>query len=58
MANERAYWESKAGRAYLASNNTVEARKLYEALAAQTDNEGIATEARVRLGELSVGSRP
>ncbi len=58
MANERAYWEAKAGRAYLAANNTVEARKLYEALAAQTENEGIATEARVRLGELSVGNRP
>src|SRR5260221_1642782 len=43
MANERAYWDSKAGPPYLASNNTREARKLYEALTPQANNDDTAT---------------
>ena len=58
MANEQAFWNSRAARAYLWAGKTPEGRKLYEALAAQTDNEAIATEAHVRLGELTVGAKP
>ena len=56
--NERGYWRAKAGRAYLAAGKTAESRKIFEALAAQQDNEAVATEARVRLGELTAGSKP
>ncbi len=53
MANERALYLAKAGHAFTAAGKQPEARKVWEALAAQTDNEGLAAEARVRLGELT-----
>jgi predicted negative regulator of RcsB-dependent stress response len=52
------YWMAKAGRAFLEAGKTAEARKIFEGLAAQHDNEAIATEARVRLGELTAGNKP
>jgi predicted negative regulator of RcsB-dependent stress response len=52
MPNEKAYLLSKAGHAYMAAGKQPEARKIWEALAAQEDNQAVAAEARVRLGEL------
>ena len=57
-ANAKGFWMAKAGRAYLDAGKTAESRKIFESLAAQYDNEAVATEARVRLGEMSVGSKP
>ena len=57
MVNEKGFWMSKAGRAYLDGGKREEARKIYEGLAHQSDNEALATEARVRLGELAAGSK-
>lgn len=56
--NEKAYWQSKAARAYLDGGKAAEARKLYESLASQHENDAVATEARVRLGEMVVASKP
>lgn len=56
--NERSFWRAKAARAYLDGDRPAEGRKIFEELAAQHDNEAVATEARVRLGELSVASKP
>ena len=56
--NEKSYWLVKAARAYLDAGKSGEARKLFEGLAAQHDNEAAATEARVRLGELVVATKP
>jgi predicted negative regulator of RcsB-dependent stress response len=53
MPNEKAFLLAKAGHAYMNANKNAEARKIWEALAAQQDNQAVATEARVRLGELS-----
>jgi hypothetical protein len=53
MPNEKAFLMAKAGHAYMNANKNAEARKIWEALAAQQDNQAVATEARVRLGELS-----
>jgi predicted negative regulator of RcsB-dependent stress response len=58
MPNEKNFWLSKAARSYLTAGKTVEARKLFDALAAQTSNEAVATEAHVRLGELAAGGKP
>ncbi len=57
MPNEKSFWEAKASRAYLDAGKTAEARKLLEALAAQSANEAVATEARVRLGELAMAGK-
>jgi predicted negative regulator of RcsB-dependent stress response len=57
MPNEKTYWQSKAARAYLAAGKTPEARKLFEVLAAQTENEAVSTEAHVRLGELAMAGK-
>jgi outer membrane PBP1 activator LpoA protein len=56
--NEKAYWQAKAARAYGEGGKATESRKLFEALAAQHDNEAVATEARVRLGELVAANKP
>jgi predicted negative regulator of RcsB-dependent stress response len=56
--NEKAYWRAKAGRAYLTAGKIPEARKIFEDLAAQSDNDAAATEARVRLGEITAGTKP
>ena len=58
MVLEKASCQAKAARAYAAAGKTAEAKKLFEALAAQSDYAAISTEAKVRLGELSVGSKP
>lgn len=55
---EKNFWLSKAARGYVDAGKAAEGRKLYEVLAAQQDNDAIATEARVRLGELSTSSKP
>jgi predicted negative regulator of RcsB-dependent stress response len=57
MPNEKSFWQAKAARAYLDAGKTTEARKLLEALAAQTENEAVATEAHVRLGELAMAGK-
>ena len=58
MPNEKSFWLSKAARSYMMAGKTPEAKKLYEGLAAQSDNEAVSTEAHVRLGELATGGRP
>jgi len=50
--NERALMLAKIGRAQMAAGNLAKAREAWQALANQTDNAGLAAEARVRLGEL------
>ena len=58
MPNERALLLSKVGRAYAAAGNHDLARKAWEALAGQQDNQALAAEARLRLGELlATGSK-
>ena len=52
VPNERALLLAKIGRAQTAAGNAAKAREAWEALANQTDNAGLAAEARVRLGEL------
>jgi predicted negative regulator of RcsB-dependent stress response len=52
MPNERALLLSKVGRAYAAAGNHDKARQAWEALAVQQDNQALAAEARLRLGEL------
>ena len=56
--NQKGFWMAKAGRAYLEAGKTAEGRKIFEDLAAQHDNEAMATEARIRLGEITAGSKP
>ena len=58
MPNEKSFWLAKAARSYMTAGKTPEARKLFEGLAAQSDNEAVSTEAHVRLGELATGGRP
>ncbi len=53
MVNEKAMYLAKAGRSYLDAGKQPEARKIWETLAAQTENQGLAAEARVRLGEMT-----
>jgi len=50
--NERALLLAKIGRSQAAAGNAAKAREAWDALANQTDNAGLAAEARVRLGEL------
>jgi predicted negative regulator of RcsB-dependent stress response len=52
MPNEKAYLLSKAGHAYMAAGKHTEARRIWEALAANQESPALAAEARVRLGEL------
>jgi predicted negative regulator of RcsB-dependent stress response len=52
MPNERALLLSKVGRAFQAAGNHDKARQTWEALALQQDNQALAAEARLRLGEL------
>ena len=56
--NEKSFWLAKAARAYVEGGKAAEARKIFEDLAAQHDNEAVATEARVRLGEMAVATKP
>ena len=58
MPNEKGFWLTKAARAQMLGNKPDAARKILDGLAAQTENEALATEARVRLGELSAGAKP
>ena len=58
MPNERALLLSKVGRAFAAAGNHDKARQAWEALSAQQDNQALAAEARLRLGELlATGSK-
>ena len=56
--NEKGFWMAKAGRSDLDAGKTAEARRIFEDLAAQHDNEAMAAEARVRLGEITGGGKP
>ena len=58
MPNEKNFLLSKAARAYILAGKNPEAKKLLEGLAAQADNDALATEAHVRLGELATGGKP
>jgi predicted negative regulator of RcsB-dependent stress response len=58
MVLEKAQIQAKEARAYAAAGKTAEARKLFEALANQSDFAAVSAEAKVRLGELSVGGKP
>ena len=55
---EKTMYEAKAARAYAAAGKSAEAKKLYERLANQGDFPAIQTEAKVRVGELSVAGKP
>ena len=52
MPNERALLLAKLGRAFHAAGNRDKARQTWEALALQQENQALAAEARLRLGEL------
>jgi predicted negative regulator of RcsB-dependent stress response len=58
MPNEKALLLAKAGHAYMAAGKSAEAKKVWEALANQQDNQAIAGEARVRLGEIAAAGKP
>ena len=58
MPNEKSFWLAKAARSYMTAGKAPEAKKLFEGLAAQSDNEAVSTEAHVRLGELATGGKP
>ena len=53
MPNEKASLLAKAGHAYMTAGKQPEARKIWQALATQQDNQAVAAEAHVRLGELT-----
>ena len=48
----KAFQQSKAARAFLAAGDTASARSLWQALADNPKAQGVAAEARVRLGEI------
>lgn len=52
LPNEKTTLLARAGHAYMAANQTSDARRVWEVLAKQQDNRSVADEARVRLGEL------
>ncbi len=52
----RAQFLSDAGRAWLAVGDTAQAIKAYKTIAQQLDSTSAATEAKVRLGELTKGA--
>ena len=56
MPNEKAFLLSKAGHAFMTAGKNPEARRIWEGLAANQDSPGLATEARVRLGELAASA--
>ncbi|MEP6992294.1 MAG: tetratricopeptide repeat protein [bacterium] len=56
--NQRGYWRAKEARALMEAGKPSDARKIYEDLASQHDNEALALEAKVRLGEFSAGAKP
>ena len=57
MPNEKTLYLSKAGHAYQDAGKSAEARKVWESLAGQQDNQAMAVEARVRLGELTAAGK-
>jgi predicted negative regulator of RcsB-dependent stress response len=57
MPNERATLLAKAGHAYMAAGKLDAAKRIWQLIATQEDNPGLAAEARVRLGEIAVGSK-
>jgi TolA-binding protein len=58
MPSEKQFWLNKAARAYVAGGNAAKAKTLYEALASQSDNDVVATEAKVRIGEMATAAKP
>jgi predicted negative regulator of RcsB-dependent stress response len=56
MPSEKAFLLSKAGHAYMAGDKRPEATRIWQALATQADNQAVAAEAQVRLGELAAAS--
>lgn len=52
----KAQYLSDAGRAWTTSGDTVAAVKAYQEIATALDSTGMATEAKVRLGELTKGT--
>ena len=53
MQMEHAFLEAKAARTYAAAGDTAKARQLWTQLATDPNSQGVAAEARVRLGELT-----
>jgi predicted negative regulator of RcsB-dependent stress response len=49
---DRAFQQSKAARAFLAAGDTARARALWQGLANNPKDQGVAAEAKVRLGEI------
>jgi predicted negative regulator of RcsB-dependent stress response len=57
MPNEKAMLLAKAGHAYMAAGRPADAKKVWEAVAGQYENQALAAEARVRLGEIAAGGK-
>ena len=57
MPNERAMLLAKAGHAYMLAGKPADAKKVWKALSNQADNQALAAEARVRLGEIEAGGK-
>ena len=53
LENEKSFNASKAARAYQAAGDTAKARAIWTALLNDPKGQSMASEARVRLGELS-----
>ena len=51
--NEKAFYRAKAARAYQAAGDTAHAKAIWSDLATNPAAQSMATEARVRLGELN-----
>jgi predicted negative regulator of RcsB-dependent stress response len=57
MPNEKMMLLAKAGHSYMAAGKSAEAKKVWEAIAAQQESAALAAEARVRLGEIAAGGK-
>jgi predicted negative regulator of RcsB-dependent stress response len=57
MPIEKTMLLAKAGGSYTQAGKTADAKRIWTIIAAQSDNQGLAGEARVRLGELAVGGK-
>jgi len=57
MPNEKAMMLAKAGHSYTQAGKTADAKRVWELVAAQQDNQALAGEARVRLGEIAAAGK-
>ena len=57
MPNEKAMLLAKAAGSYTQAGKIADAKRIWTTVAAQSDNQGLAGEARVRLGEIAVGGK-